>query len=180
MAENSDDHSLAGGKPIEPDAVEPVEEESPEEAGDQGSPRRTTAELTMVKRTLEFSGPLPPPDVLQDYNGAFAGCAERIVAMAERQSAHRQELERLVVRSNCSAQNRGQWFAFVLALVVICGGIFLLAQGKSIEGFAAIILAVGSLIGALIYGRSEQRKERADKSQSLPRVPAPSSPPTNH
>jgi uncharacterized membrane protein len=103
----------------------------------------------MVKRTLEFSEPLPPPDLLQDYNGAFAGCAERIVAMAERQSTHRQELERLVVQSNCGAQKRGQWFAFILALVVISGGVFLLAQGRSIEGFATIALVVGSLVGAL-------------------------------
>jgi hypothetical protein len=91
--------------------------------------------------------------------------------MAERQSAHRQGLEKAVVESNCKAQGRGQWFAFILALVVICGGVYLLAEGRSLEGFAAIILAVGSLIGALIYGRTEQRKERENKLRPLPEQP---------
>ena len=74
---------------------------------------RTTAELTV--QTFEFSGPLPPPQILQGYNQAFAGCAERIVAMTERQSAHRQAIERSVIDANCQAQTRGQYFAFILA-----------------------------------------------------------------
>ena len=47
-----------------------------------------------VKTELHYSGPLPPPEMLVQYNGAFPGCAERIVAMAERQSQHRQDLEK--------------------------------------------------------------------------------------
>ncbi len=30
-----------------------------------------------------FSGPLPPPVMLQQYNQVFPGCGERIVRMAE-------------------------------------------------------------------------------------------------
>jgi uncharacterized membrane protein len=94
--------------------------------------------------------------------------------MAERQSAHRQALERLVIESNCKAQSRGQLFAFILALVVLGSGVYLLAEGKSIEGFSAIILALASLTGAPIYGQSQQEKERKDKKENLPQAPPPS------
>ena len=91
--------------------------------------------------------------------------------MAERQSAHRQQIEKTVIDANCQAQSRGQWFAFILAAMVIGGGVYLLAQGKSLEGFSAIILAVASLIGALVFSRSEQRKERAQKLRPMPSAP---------
>jgi uncharacterized membrane protein len=162
VAENNDDEL--------PGAIEP--EVASDEAHSEESSGRTPAELTVS--SFEFSGPLPPPQILQGYNNAFAGCAERVVAMAERQSAHRQALERLIIESNCKAQSRGQLFAFILALVVLGGGVYLLAKGKSIEGFSAIILALASLTGALIYGQSQQEKERKDKERNLPHAPPPS------
>ena len=95
------------------------------------------------------------------------------------QSAHRQQLEKAVVESNCNAQSRAQWFAFILALIVIGGGVYLLAEGKSLEGFSAIILAAGSIIGTLIYSRTEQRKERENKLRPLPEQPSQPRPKSN-
>jgi uncharacterized membrane protein len=172
MVDNSeDDDSPMGGESVEPEVIEPSQDKSEESSAQTA--RRTTAELrlTASSSTFEFSGPLPPPQLLKGYNEAFAGCAERIVAMAERQSEHRQSLETTVVESNCRAQSRGQWFAFILALVVISGGVYLLAQGKSVQGFSAIILAVASLIGALVYSHTEQKKERERKLRPLPQAP---------
>jgi hypothetical protein len=87
--------------------------------------------------------------------------------MSERQSAHRQALEKKIVDSNCANERRGQYFAFILALVIIGSGVYLLAQGKSIQGFAAIIIAIASLAGVLVYNRTEQKKERVEKSQAI-------------
>jgi len=163
MAENKEDDSPPDAEPVDPE-LESARDDSERSAQEE---RRTTAELR-ITTVQQFSGPLPHPDLLKGYNGAFPGCAERVMAMAERQSAHRQQLERIVVEGNCNAQTRGQWFAFILAFVIICGGVYLLAKGKSVEGFAAIIFAVGSLIAVFIYGRTEQRKEREAKSRPLP------------
>jgi len=164
MEDESSSRSTA--KPLEPEVDQA---QTTSEKPSERIVGRTTAELTV--QTFEFSGPLPPPQILQGYNQAFAGCAERIVAMAERQSAHRQAIERSVIDANCDAQTRGQYFAFVLAAMVVGGGIYLLAQGKSLEGFSAIILAVASLIGALVFSRTEQKKERQEKLRPLPSAP---------
>jgi uncharacterized membrane protein len=40
-----------------------------------------------------FSGPLPPPNLLAQYNEVLPDGANRIVTMAERQAKHRQRLE---------------------------------------------------------------------------------------
>ena len=179
MGENREDDPLPVRKQEEPELIEAEAVGDEPDEGGEGDEHsgRVTGELTVTRTVEQFSGPLPHPQLLKGYNDAFAGCAERVVAMVERQSAHRQQIERMVIESNCNAQSRGQWFAFILGFLVIGGGIYLLAEGRSIEGFSAIILAVGSLIGALIYGRSEQRKERENKSRPSGGAPKEATPP---
>ena len=41
-----------------------------------------------------FSGPIPPPTILEGYERIHAGLADRIMKMAESQSEHRKILER--------------------------------------------------------------------------------------
>ncbi|HXE09290.1 MAG TPA: DUF2335 domain-containing protein, partial [Acidobacteriaceae bacterium] len=77
-----------------------------------------------------WSAPLPHPELLKKYNEAFPGCAERIVAMAEAQSAHRQKIESEVVNGNVYSQKTGLWLGFVLALIVISSGAWLVYNGR--------------------------------------------------
>jgi len=158
--------SPSAAKSLEPEIDDPARQKS-DDSGPQ--PGRATTEITV--RSFEFSGPLPPPQLLTAYNDAFPGCAERIVAMAEKQAEHRQQLEKSVVQNNCRAQSFGQIFAFILSLIVLGGGVYVLAQGKSIAGFSAIILALGSLIGALYVSRIGQQRERSEKLRPLPSSP---------
>ncbi len=89
------------------------------------------------------------------------------MAMAERQSAHREQMEARVVNGNVASQTRGSYFAFILALISIMGGFFLIYAGKNAQGLVAIIVSVGSLAGVFIYSKYEQRKERERKSETL-------------
>jgi uncharacterized membrane protein len=89
------------------------------------------------------------------------------MAMAERQSAHRERMESRVVDGGVANQTRGSYFSFILSLIAIVGGFFLIEHGKSGEGLAAIITSVAGLVGVFIYSKSEQRKERIEKSNAL-------------
>ena len=60
----------------------------------QPAPTRTTA----VAVSQSFSGPLPPPEVLEHYERIAPGTAERLLAMAESQSAHRQGHDAAVLK----------------------------------------------------------------------------------
>ena len=101
--------------------------------------------------------------MLARYNEVVPNGAERVVAMAESQLRHRQELEGAVVHGNVSAERPGQNYAFILGLIALTGGIGLIAFNKSAEGLAAIITAFASLAGVFIYGRWQQQREREQK-----------------
>lgn len=112
-------------------------------------------------------GPLPAPDDLVRYNDAFDGCAERIVAMAERQSQHRQELESATNKANNRRETQGQWMAFVVSLFVIGGGILLIHNDKPTTGFVAILLPVATLAATFIAKRSSERKQIQARRRDL-------------
>lgn len=71
--------------------------------------------------TQSFSGPLPPPAALQEYERISPGLAERIVSMAESQARHRQQLERSVIDSGIKDSRLGLWFGLVIGLVAVIG-----------------------------------------------------------
>lgn len=78
------------------DPAEVVDAEVAEEAQRRGH---------IIQVQAAFSGPIPPPEMLAQYNAVLPNGADRIVKMAEDQSAHRRRVE-----------SRGQIFGFALAL----------------------------------------------------------------
>ena len=121
---------------------------------------------------VEYRGPLPPPAVLVKYNEAFPGCAERIVAMAERQATHRQALESRALAGKLTAERRGQALGFAVALTAVIAGGTLIAFDKDAGGLATIAGALGGLVAVFVYGRrkdaEERRQKRADFASSQP------------
>jgi len=89
------------------------------------------------------------------------------MAMAERQSAHRESIEAQVVAGNVASQARGSIFAFIICLVVLLGGFGLVFTGKSVDGLAAIISSLTALAGVFVYGKYQQRRERIEKANAL-------------
>jgi uncharacterized membrane protein len=123
----------------------------------------------VVRQEAYFSGPIPPPSVLAQYNDVLPNGADRIMTMAERQSQHREALEKRVVDGNVASQTRGSYFAFILLLITIVGGLYLLHEGKSVVGLSAIVASVGGAVGVFFYSKREQRKERVVKSDAIAR-----------
>jgi uncharacterized membrane protein len=93
--------------------------------------------------------------------------AERIMAMAERQSAHRESLEAKVVEGNVASQARGSHYAFLICLITIVGGFVLIGMGKDIYGIAAVVGSLATLAGVFVIAKRQQSKERVHKSDTL-------------
>ena len=89
------------------------------------------------------------------------------MAMAEKQSAHRESLEAKVVEGNIASQARGLHYAFIICLITIVGGFVLIGMGKSIYGISAVIGSLATLAGVFVIAKREQRKERVEKSTAL-------------
>ncbi|MGO9864337.1 MAG: DUF2335 domain-containing protein [Terriglobales bacterium] len=115
----------------------------------------------------QWSGPLPQPEALQRYNQIVPTAAERIIKMAETQHDHRIAIEKNVVDSNVANQRLGTILGFIVAMTAILGGIFLAYEGKETSGVVSIITALVGLAGVFVYGKMEQKKDLASKTQAL-------------
>jgi uncharacterized membrane protein len=89
------------------------------------------------------------------------------MAMAERQSAHRESLEDRVIEDNIASQAGGSHYAFIICLVTIVGGFVLIGMGKNIYGISAVIGSLATLAGVFVIAKRGQKKERFDKLTDL-------------
>ncbi len=119
----------------------------------------------LLAMSRSFSGPLPPPELLERYNDALPGAAERIFKMAEKQQEHRQAIEKKVVFGNTSSQTRGNYLGFLVSMTAILGGIWLIYMGKETTGLVAIITPITGLVAAFAYGKYLQRRDLREKEQ---------------
>lgn len=112
----------------------------------------------------EFSGPLPHPAMLHEYNQIVPGFAERIVTMAEKEQEQRHKMETALNEANISVahQNlwnikRGQWMAFSIATLGIAISAYLIFLGKIVAGtlFGGGLLL--SLVGAFLKAHHQKK-----------------------
>ena len=83
--------------------------------------------------------------------------------MAEAQHAHRIRQENRVIGGNVRAQTMGAIFGFILGLIGLGGGFFLLYTGHDITGFVLMITAMASLASVFVVGKTKQSRELAKK-----------------
>lgn len=56
---------------------------------------------------------------------------------------------------------------FIVAMTAILGGVFLVYIGKEATGLTSIITALVGLAGVFVYGKHEQQKDLAKKTEAL-------------
>lgn len=119
-----------------------------------------------VSRSRRFSGPLPPSEMLKEYDQLIPNGAERIMSMAEQQSTHRQQLESTTVASQNKQSERGQLFAFILAILfMVTGTVAFLTEHNTVAGTIFGTTIVG-LVTVFIFGKTSQMKDLRQKASS--------------
>ncbi|MCI5131975.1 MAG: DUF2335 domain-containing protein [Candidatus Electrothrix sp. EH2] len=68
--------------------------------------RQETGLVQAASQTM-FSGPIPPPTMLREYDAVQEGFADRIISMTEAQQTHRHELETKSVDAAIAMEKRG-------------------------------------------------------------------------
>ncbi|PWJ49371.1 DUF2335 domain-containing protein [Faecalicatena contorta] len=124
----------------------------------------------VVSRVIrsEFSGPIPPPSIIQGYEEVLPGSADRILGMAEKQSSHRQELETMMVKAESRDSLLGVVFAFALGFsCIIAGVVIVILVPKNSGAISASILGmtgIGSIIATFLKStRGNYTKGSIDK-----------------
>ncbi len=112
-----------------------------------------------------FSGPIPPPEMLIQYNQASPGAADRIITMAEKEQQHR--------HSNDTVDNkvkiRGQWMGIISLSLILLLAAYLAHLGHPGLAVSLAIGTVASVVGIFVLGKkiksSEEIKQQEDKDQ---------------
>lgn len=102
-----------------------------------------------------YSGPIPPGEELLKYEKACPGAADRIIAMAERQSAHRQSQEHRVIGSNILGERLGSIFSLAITFVLVGSGVYLIMNNKSTVGLVSLL--TGPFAQTLVYYLSRRK-----------------------
>lgn len=112
-----------------------------------------------------FSGPLPPPQILEEYNRIVPRSAERIIAMAEAQANHRRRIETQVISSDIRNSRLGLVCGLLIGLGGLVAATLIAIKGNPQAGVSMGFLTLGSLVSVFVYGSRLRLKEHRDEQQ---------------
>ena len=128
---------------------------------------RLRAVEVIVEEAALFSGPLPPPSMLQKYNDILPGLADRITKMAEHSLEHSQATNTKIIDSEISAQSRDhiyRLFGMFIGFMALVGMLGLVGWLAFINqpwlagtlGFTSIAV----IVGLFIHGKPDREKPK--------------------
>ena len=113
------------------------------------------------------SGPLPSPVVLRDYEAVLPGLADRIVRMAEDETAHRRKTEADAIaiqdrdqRAYRRVELSGQICGLLIGFAALGAATYAGVHGAQITGSLIGVGGLTGLVTAFILGRSQMEKQR--------------------
>lgn len=116
----------------------------------------------------EWSGALPSPRSIKEYEQILPGAAERIFSNFEKQTEHRIRSETTVIQSRTQISKLGMIFGFILALIIIalaCYCIYkeqdeLALQLIGVITTAITLIGIASKIVQYLEVSQKQKKDR--------------------
>ncbi len=121
--------------------------------------------LIQAYRQESFTGPLPHPKILALYEEIVPGSADRIISMAENQANHRTKFENTSLAIDGKLAERGQIFAFIIAVICIISTIALALSGHdTVAGVLGGTTIVG-LVTTFLGVRHKKNKEAVENSK---------------
>ena len=112
--------------------------------------------LDRVQITESFSGPLPPPQTLREYNEVVPGLAQEIVDQWKGETTHRhdtidalRETDKQALRAFYKGEMVGQLIAAVLFLAILAVVVYAIYEHNTAVGIAGIVAAGASVIWAI-------------------------------
>ncbi len=119
---------------------------------------RREAAMVMRRMVAQYSGPVPHAGEMARYQAIDPSFPERFVAMAERQVAHRQQLENKVVDYDYKLKGRGQNYALIVTILGLAVALVFAWMGQAVvAGIVAGTTVVG-VVTAIVTGRVTENK----------------------
>jgi uncharacterized membrane protein len=129
----------------------------PQQVPQQQPQQQVTARKVQVQ---QWSGPIPAPADLERYNQITPNGADRIIAMAEKEQAHRIEYEKVGLPAAIEESKRGQILGAIISLVAIGGAIYAVHVGAH---WSVPVAMVGVPVLGLVRAIVRPRLPKADQ-----------------
>lgn len=120
-----------------------------------------------ITKSQQFSGPMPHPELLAQYDEIVPGSAVQIIDQFVAQGQHRMSLEQKVTASEILRSNWGLAAGFIIAVLMLAVATVFGYWGYPTQ---AALLAGGtlaSLVGTFVYGTERRRSERVQKAELM-------------
>ncbi len=119
--------------------------------------------FTRIEAQFErFSGPIPPPNMMRDYEDVLPGSADRILTMAEREQSRQIEYD-----------NRGLLFGFIATLALIALSAYIVSLGFAWQSVGVVIGSIAGTAGTFIYSNHNRQLELRERRDALRRPAIP-------
>lgn len=138
-------------------------------------PAERVRATTLFQQRFQFTGPLPPPGILEHYEKICPGTATRIMDSAHAESVHRQKLEAKALDANIEAMRKqfdearlGQIFALIIALAFVIVGGYVSLHGQPWSGTILGSIGLGGIVTAFIVGRGKNSQPQETSNPNNP------------
>ncbi len=147
-----------GGKQLTPlKEVDPHPVSFPHKDGTKNH----SIEIHQISATT-FSGPLPPPEIMQGYDQIVPGAADRIITIFESEVSHRQKMEEKQLDADIKDKKvehtltfSGMLFGLIVSISLITVGGFLIYHDKAVAGYFVCISSMAGIIAAFLSGKKK-------------------------
>ncbi len=118
-----------------------------------------------------FQGPLPPPDLLDNYEQILPGAAERIFGLTETEQSHRVGWEDRALSGELKYSLTGLWLGAGVVVALFLSAVACAAMGATEIGVAlASAGGLASAAGIFVKGR-DMAKNRIRGPKEQPKLP---------
>lgn len=105
----------------------------------------------------QWSGPLPPPAALDQFNQIVPGGAERIFLLVEREQAHRLDMDSIALNAMVKDTRRGQWLGASIAILAIIAAVFSVYIGAHyLVSVALVSLPIAAIVQAMVKNKPDK------------------------
>ena len=120
-------------------------------------PNLANKQLAQVSQS--YSGPIPPPQILEEFERIIPGAAERILHMAEENGKHQREMERSALNMVASTTRRGQHYGLLIGLTAFITCIVALWLGSEKTAMAIGGVTIIGLVTVFVTSRSSNNNQ---------------------
>ena len=120
-----------------------------------------------AEHSLSYNSPIAPPEIIEGYARVLPSAPERILAMVERQEAHRHHIEKTVVEAGAKNASKAINVTAYIATLFVGAAVYMVHEHYVVYGIVTIGSTLAALAGVNIYGRTTQKNERIEKKKIL-------------